>query len=56
MAKGRHHLVMKGGGMQSDPVEFEVKLNFFNHRDHRENEYFLNAFRFPDKTGCPRIA
>jgi len=25
MAKGRHHLVMKGGGMQSDPVEFEVR-------------------------------
>ncbi|MGD2091055.1 MAG: transglycosylase domain-containing protein [Candidatus Aminicenantes bacterium] len=25
MAKGRHHLVMKGGGMQSDQVEFEVR-------------------------------
>jgi penicillin-binding protein 1C len=25
MARGRHHLVMKGGGRQSDPVEFEVK-------------------------------
>ena len=25
IAKGRHHLVMKGGGRQSDPVEFEVK-------------------------------
>jgi penicillin-binding protein 1C len=25
MAKGRHQLIMKGGGMQSDPVEFEVR-------------------------------
>jgi len=25
MSKGTHTLVMKGGGMQSDPIRFEIR-------------------------------